>query len=856
MKTKRIVALVLAVIMMATLVPYTVLAEDTLATEETLSSIHDVLKVGAEGEYSTVYYGGIPWRVLSKNYSSNSEDENAAVGILLLSEHAMANGIRYNAHYSNNAWSSSNYAWASAMVMPWDDPRNPHYESNIANGTKTDDSSGGYLTSDIRMYLTGEGTYETVRAFAYYAESWPASWDTFADRNGQGWRYYTKNLATETEPIDGVTYFVKGEFELSNHGRDCASVNGVTVPGMYALTPADWAEDTWYTLDENGAPVLMTEWPEGATTVNAYYDQAGYSIADVSNGFEEGVKYYTFERYLENTCPNVVVDGQEVAMGQHLASVYKWVAYSIPEMGNSDHNNAILNEVFANGLSASQKNFASDMGFTAAEIAAVLLTSGHGYNRGSGVRYGWSSSIGSTFADRLENDSYFSLSGEEVYLYLTLAGHTKPATFFDGTAAGDIWTRSWGRADIQTVITYANNSVNWYKGANTWWQSIRPAFNLNPDAVFMYTEIADNTYTMTLKDAARNFTLISSDRNGDVLTITYSGANVGANEYISYVLKDKTTGEIVKYVSAAAPITSESGSIDIDISNADTFKYDMYVFNEQVNGELETNYASEMHKVEYSLADYTISLTTDKNSLKATESLTATVSIDRAYYSAEYTFTYDVSKFSCDADTDNDGFIYVTNLYKGQAGDLATYTLVAKNDIQSVSRDNLLIVGGNVIQFKEQVVSDIENLVIGDQESIKIGLNYTSAIVADYVPGYSLVLVFGEDEGYAYNGTKMFYVEAYGAYAVLVEGAVTDEMIEEALTKTTDCETIRQSYDVNAEYVADGKVDLKDATAVYACSVLDFDVVEYMEMYLRADVNGDRVVDMTDINAVTNNYTE
>ena len=51
-------------------------------------------------------------------------------------------------------------------------------------------------------------------------------------------------------------------------------------------------------------------------------------------------------------------------------------------------------------------------------------------------------------------------------------------------------------------------------------------------------------------------------------------------------------------------------------------------------------------------------------------------------------------------------------------------------------------------------------------------------------------------------------------------------------------------------------MDIKDATAVYACSVIDFAVADYMELFLSSDVNGDYVVNMVDINEVTANYTE
>ncbi len=258
----------------------------------------------------------------------------------------------------------------------------------------------------------------------------------------------------------------------------------------------------------------------------------------------------------------------------------------------------------------------------------------------------------------------------------------------------------------------------------------------------------------------------------------------------------------------------------------------------------------------FRMDSYSFEITVDKTALKATESLSATVSVDKAYYSAEYTFTYDATKFSCAADEDADGVIFVNKLFEGDAGVLATYTLVALNDIESVSLGNTVAVDGSVLQYKEQIFNDMQNNVEGDSESIKVSLNYTAEAVADYVQGYSLVLVKGDDAGYAYNGVKMFYVDYYGAYAVLVEGAVTAEMIDMALSKATGCETITQSYDVNAEYVADGKIDLKDATAVYACSVLDFAVADYMEIYLRADVNGDGVVNVIDINAVTVNYTK
>ena len=103
----------------------------------------------------------------------------------------------------------------------------------------------------------------------------------------------------------------------------------------------------------------------------------------------------------------------------------------------------------------------------------------------------------------------------------------------------------------------------------------------------------------------------------------------------------------------------------------------------------------------------------------------------------------------------------------------------------------------------------------------------------------------------------MFYVEAYEAFAVIVYGAVTEDMVDAKLAKADSaCKIIVKSYDVNCEYVAGGKVDIKDATAVYACTAIDFAVADYMELFLRADVDNNYKVNMRDVNEVTSNYSK
>ena len=259
------------------------------------------------------------------------------------------------------------------------------------------------------------------------------------------------------------------------------------------------------------------------------------------------------------------------------------------------------------------------------------------------------------------------------------------------------------------------------------------------------------------------------------------------------------------------------------------------------------------------LDDYKFDISVDKNALKTGETLTATISLDKDFYSTEFTFTYNKDLFECSADSDGDGVIYMILFSKEGANyqSLATFELVAKNTINNVTSTELEV-KGNVIQYKEQAINQYVNLAEGDKEEIKISLNYEVKIYADYVSGYSLVLVDGADGGYAYNGTAMFYMKDYDAYAFIVEGGVNPADVDAAISKASGCKEIKISYDVNCEFVADGKVDLKDATIAYACTSLDFDVAQYMELYLRANVINDEEgkiqVNSADINAIIAYY--
>jgi len=122
--------------------------------------------------------------------------------------------------------------------------------------------------------------------------------------------------------------------------------------------------------------------------------------------------------------------------------------------------------------------------------------------------------------------------------------------------------------------------------------------------------------------------------------------------------------------------------------------------------------------------------------------------------------------------------------------------------------------------------------------------------VTEYIAGVSLVTVNGTNEfGYAYNGQAMYKVAAYGdVYAFLVAGNADAALV--TVREAGAVEVITAGCDVNGT----GKVDFNDAGAAFGCYNGAYDVVANMAMFLRADVNGDKIVDAADVNAVLAAY--
>ena len=173
------------------------------------------------------------------------------------------------------------------------------------------------------------------------------------------------------------------------------------------------------------------------------------------------------------------------------------------------------------------------------------------------------------------------------------------------------WLRSPGSKTFYVAIVSSDGSVQ-SSGASIRkknnHRTVRPAFNLNLNSVLFASaavggkpdggltavpEYSGNEWKLTLLDSSRNFavteTTVSGDP-GDTVTLHYTGATAGTNEYISVILADSSGA---RYYGRVAQLTAESGTVEIKIpSEIAPGDYTLKVFNEQYNGDYNTDYAS------------------------------------------------------------------------------------------------------------------------------------------------------------------------------------------------------------------------------------------------------------------------
>lgn len=194
--------------------------------------------------------------------------------------------------------------------------------------------------------------------------------------------------------------------------------------------------------------------------------------------------------------------------------------------------------------------------------------------------------------------------------------------------------------------------------------------------------------------------------------------------------------------------------------------------------------------------------------------------------------------------------------------------LINENDLGTITytRTPGETAGGYTITANYTANANYDVTVVAGTLTIK-NPTYAVETVRDYVPGYSLVLVYTDSNAtFTYNDAAMYDVTSAGykykaagaaeetgyahVYALVVAGTADETKIAAGITPvaaTLKCDDL----DVNKS----GSVDLRDAVAVVAVyNANETYMTKYMSIVLEADVNHSKTVDVDDFGLIKAEY--
>lgn len=277
------------------------------------------------------------------------------------------------------------------------------------------------------------------------------------------------------------------------------------------------------------------------------------------------------------------------------------------------------------------------------------------------------------------------------------------------------WLRSPGSSAYVVAVVKGNGSVSCTGHSLVTEIGVHPAFNLNLNSV-LFTSAANggkpdggmtavpeyigNEWKLTLLDSSRNFAVTETTASGDpgdTLTLHYTGATTGANEYISVILADNSGAQ---YYGRVAQPTEATGTVEIKIpSDIAPGSYTLKIFSEQYNGDYKTDYASNFTD---------IALTVEK---QADEQFTLTPG-GRYYFDLSSMNIPGTANSTLDGGTQTDGTLhYVPFTY---VGTVDAYSLDSAADTDTTSYEHsLFIVNYNVTHFVSWDALDKQGLIFG-----------------------------------------------------------------------------------------------------------------------------------------------
>ena len=515
-----------------------------------------------------------------------------------------------------------------------------------------------------------------------------------------------------------------------------------------------------------------------------------------------------------------------------------------------------------NGYAASENNSGTDYSsnnfidaaFSSDEQVAIADTYVYNKNNPSYSTSGSENTTDQIFLLSIEeanNSSYFP-NGKDSRKSTNTAYVASYSGMLGAGEADYWWLRSPGEDDDYAAfvddggVVYNNGYIVVH--TNT---AVRPAFHLDLNSVLFTSAAAGgksasgmdsgltavggydgNEWKLTLLDSSRNFSVTeetASGKPGDTITLNYTGASTGDNEYISVILADDSGAQ---YYGRIAKPTTADGQVKITIpaSLADG-TYTLNVFSEQYNGGENddtklTDYASAFEAV--TLTVDTTAPTLSNGSATRDSETTATVKFtsDEA---GEYYYTVVES-----------GATEPTDIVSGDSANMAsgenTITLTnltaGTKDIYIVAKDAM----GNVSQTLQIVIPefiptytisaspaalDFSNKTVGyteapDGQTVTITNtgNQTVTVTLPTSTNYTITAGTGFVDGTATlapNGTATFAVQpktglAVGSYSeTLTISSKHNTSAEVSLAFTVDPKSLDGAQvQVSGSYIYDG----------------------------------------------------
>ena len=163
--------------------------------------------------------------------------------------------------------------------------------------------------------------------------------------------------------------------------------------------------------------------------------------------------------------------------------------------------------------------------------------------------------------------------------------------------------------------------------------AVRPAFNLDLNAVLFtsaavggkssgavgadslqtISDYSGNEWKLTLKDDSRSFSVTettAANAPGGTITLNYTGATAGTNEYISAIIEDSNGAQYYGRLKNITVDAETSGTVELTIpSGLAEGSYTLKVFSEQCNGDKMTDYASDFVDIPLTVDEDTITYT-------------------------------------------------------------------------------------------------------------------------------------------------------------------------------------------------------------------------------------------------------